>query len=184
MPILSLLAIRSQVFSVLFPRGTEQTLSAACPVPLDTNHAGTGGQQLGLANAQLGSHYPETRCVLSVKKPYWVSCGYIKTMHSWVKTLNIFKLAWFGISLFTFCALSGRGWRWTSSHFGFITASQSERKKECAFSEGHEAVMLHPRLHKPKGWQKLSRIPCWHLYHFFRGANPRQQKANKHLKNK
>lgn len=101
--------------------------SAACPVPLDTNRAGTGGQQLKLAKAQLGSHYPETRCALSVKKPYSVSCGYIKTIHSWLKTLCIFKLAWFWISLLTFYTLSGRGRRRTCTHFGFITASVRNR---------------------------------------------------------
>lgn len=76
--------------------------SPASPVPLDTNRAGTSGQRRALAKAQLVSHYPETRCALSIKKPYSASCGCMKTIHSKVKTLRIFKLARFWMSSLTF----------------------------------------------------------------------------------
>lgn len=99
-----------------------------------------------------------------LKKPYSLSCGSIKTIHSWIKTLCTFKLAWFRLSLLTFYTLSGRVGRWTCSHFGFRTASKRGKKKDYVFIGGYEAVMLNPPLHKLGSWKKPSRIHCWHMY--------------------
>lgn len=64
---------RSQLQTV-YDQGSSYTVSernktipsAACPIPLETNRAGIGGQQP--ASVQLGSHCPETRCALRFKK--------------------------------------------------------------------------------------------------------------------
>lgn len=55
--------------------------SAVCPAPLDTNRTGIGGQQHELANAQLASHCPETRCALNVKKSYSVCSAAVKKQY-------------------------------------------------------------------------------------------------------